>query len=120
MLTTIAALYVILPALYALICCALAMSPVRISEPTIQREVFALAVVECQRRAERYVQAMALLVPLLATVSWDDQCSVAVYDYAEMSCYVEDAELEDAVCSEFRVYYPCTVSGVHTVCDWSQ
>lgn len=59
-----------------------------------------------------------MLLILAALASWSDQCSVAVYDYAEQMCYVEDAE--DAVCSEWRVYYPCDVGGTHTVCDWQE
>lgn len=36
MLTIIAALYVVLPALYALACCALATSPIRFDEPVCE------------------------------------------------------------------------------------
>ena len=61
-----------------------------------------------------------MLIALLALASWSDQCSAAVYDYSEGMCYVEDANPEDAVCSEFRTYYPCTFAGVKTTCDWQQ
>ena len=48
---------------------------------------------------------MIALAYAMMTASWADQCSAAVYDYAEQACYVEDAEQEDAVCSEYRTYY---------------
>lgn len=59
-----------------------------------------------------------MLLLLLSLASWNDQCSVAVYDYAEQLCYVEDANPENATCSEFRTYYACDVAGAHTRCDW--
>lgn len=61
-----------------------------------------------------------MLLLWLSLASWSDQCSVAVYDYAEQLCYVEDANPEDATCSEYRTYYPCIVQGVSTRCDWPQ
>lgn len=54
---------------------------------------------------------------LLLLASWSDQCSAVVYDYSEGMCYVEDAEENDAVCSEYREYYPCTVAGIRTTSD---
>jgi hypothetical protein len=48
-----------------------------------------------------------VLASLIGGASWDDQCTVAVYDYAIGLCYVEDAEPSEAACSEFRVYYKC-------------
>jgi hypothetical protein len=45
-----------------------------------------------------------MLLLLLSLASYSDQCSAAVYDYALQECYVEDANPEDAVCSEFRWY----------------
>lgn len=41
----------------------------------------------------------------MITASWADQCTVAVYDYAEQTCYVEDADPWEAACSEFRAYW---------------
>lgn len=43
---------------------------------------------------------------LLGIASYSDQCTVAVYDYAENTCYVEAAEPDDAVYSEYRTYGP--------------
>jgi hypothetical protein len=48
-----------------------------------------------------------VLAALLGGASWDDQCTVAVYDYALQECYVEDVEPSEAACSEFRVYTLC-------------
>lgn len=61
-----------------------------------------------------------MLLLYLVLASWSDQCSVAVYDYTERMCYVEDANPEDAVCSEYRTYYSCVVEGWHTSCDWQE
>jgi hypothetical protein len=57
MLTIVAALYVVLPALYALACCALAFVQPTIAEPAdepstpVVHAAFALAVAECRRKA---------------------------------------------------------------------
>jgi hypothetical protein len=48
---------------------------------------------------------MIAIALAMMSASWADQCSVAVYDYADQMCYVEDAEQADAVCSEWRTYY---------------
>lgn len=47
---------------------------------------------------------MTVILLYLALASWTDQCAVAVYDYDATMCYVEDANPDDATCSEYREY----------------
>jgi hypothetical protein len=48
---------------------------------------------------------MITLALAMMSASYADICTVAVFDYAEESCYLEDAMPNEASCSEFRVYF---------------
>lgn len=76
MVTLVAALYVILPALYALACVALAMRPVRISEPASEAPSASNAVFrtvrDCAARRAVEAHAMAMRSSGVARSMWLD------------------------------------------------